>query len=141
MNDLMNFIKEKLTVPKELIAVYVVIYFLWGVLMHNFGDAVEIARFKYWWQIISCYILYMIPLSLLLRGMTWHSQYAYGVVFMGLLEFGGYALGTSIAFENNILDSMFTERNFALAMTLFFGFYIPIGNWGVEKVYGMIRKK
>ncbi len=122
----------------KLVALYVIVYFLWGVLMHNFGIYTQIARFKYWWQIITCYVLYMIPISLLLLPFAWWQQYAYGLFFMGILEFGGYAIKSSHAYENNILDKFFGERNFSLGMTLFFAAYFPIGNAAVGGLYGMM---
>jgi hypothetical protein len=125
------------TDPK-LLGIYIVVYFLWGVLMHNFGIYTRIARFKYWWQIITCYILYMIPISLLLLPFAWWQQYAYGLFFMGILEFGGYAIGSSHAYDNNLLDRFFGPRNFSLAMTLFFAAYFPIGNAAVGAIYGAI---
>ncbi len=141
MNALKEWILLKLTVDKRLIAIYCVIYFSWGMLMNWFGTAVEIAKFTYWWQVISCYIFYMVPISLLLRGLPFHAQYAYGLVAMCLLEFGGYAFGTSYAYPNNLLDQFFNERNFSLAMALFFALYFPLGNWGVGKVYRFLFKK
>lgn len=122
----------------QLVVVYVVFYFLWGVLMHNFGIWVRIARFRYWWQIITCYVLYMVPISILLKDLPWYQQYAYGLFFMGILELGGYTLKSSIAFDNNILDKIFTSRNFALAMTLFFAAYFPLGNWIVQEIHQMV---
>ena len=132
---------ERLKADPKLILVYCVVYFSWGLLMNWFGAQVEIARFTFWWQVISCYILYMVPISLLLRGLPFHMQYAYGLVAMGLLEFGGYALETSYAYPNNLLDQFFNERNFSLGMALFFALYFPIGNWGVGKLYGLLFKK
>lgn len=113
----------------RLLAIYVVVYLLWGILMHNFGIYTKIARFNNWWQIITCYVLYMIPVSLLLKEFAWYEQYAYGLFFMGILEFGGYTIKSSFAYDNNILDRFFGIRNFALAMTLFFASYFPLGNW------------
>lgn len=116
------------------------LYFSWGFAMNSFGQWAEIARFTYWWQIITCYLFYMVPVSLLLRGLPWHMQYAYGFVAMGILEFLGYALETSFAYPQNLMDQYFGVRNFSLAMALFFGFYIPIGNWAVttitRKIFG-----
>lgn len=129
---------EKLKVPTSLLATYVSVYFLWGVGMNEFGKFAEIAQFTYWWQIITCYVLYMIPISLMLRGLKWYDQYAYGLIFMCALEFGGYALETSYAYPNNILDQFFGERNFSLSMAMFFGLYFPIGNWGVGKIHQLI---
>lgn len=103
--------------------------------MHNFGIYAGIARFRYWWQIISCYILYMVPISIVLNGLPWYQQYAYGLFLIGVLEFCGYAIHSSIAFEKNILDRLFGERNFTLAMSLFFAAYFPLGNLLVHAVY------
>ena len=115
--------------------IYVVVYFLWGLTMNWFGEEVEIAKFTYWWQVITCYVLYMIPVSLLLRPYSFFTQYAYGLVAMGILEFGGYALGTSYIYPDNILDRWFGEHVFALGMALFFGLYIPVGNWLVNRLF------
>ena len=141
MNEFIKFAKSKLGVDKGLILTYVVIYFTWGMVMDNFGAKVEIARFTYWWQVITVYLIYMIPISLLLRGLPFHTQYAYGLVAMALLEFGGYALQTSYAYPDNMLDKLFNIRNFSLGMALFFALYFPVGNQLVAKVYSLIFKK
>ncbi len=120
--------------PKRLL-IYIVVYFLWGWVMNWFGEEVEIAKFTHWWQVITCYVLYMIPVSILLRPYSFFTQYAYGLVAMGILEFGGYALGTSYIYPGNILDRLFGEHVFALGMTLFFGLYFPIGNIVVNRLY------
>lgn len=140
MKELKDWILLKLTVDKRLILTYCIIYFSWGMLMNWFGAEVQIAKFTYWWQVITCYIFYMVPISLLLRGLPFHAQYAYGLVAMCLLEFGGYALETSYAYPNNLLDQFFNERNFSLAMALFFALYFPAGNWGVGKMYRFLFK-
>ncbi len=44
------------------------------------------------------------------------------------LEFSGYALQTSYAYGDNILDYFFGIRNFSLAMAIFFALYFPLGN-------------
>ena len=106
--------------------------------MNEFGKLMQIAQFTYWWQVISCYILYMVPISLLLRKLPFHMQYAYGFVAMGLLEFGGYALETSYAYPSNLLEQFFGIRNFSLGMALFFALYFPLGNWGVGKIYKVL---
>lgn len=121
--------------PSSLWFVYVVVYFLWGMAMNEFGAAVQIAKFTYWWQVITCYILYMIPISILLKDYRFFDQYAYGLVAMGALEFLGYALETSYAYPDNILDHVFNIRNFSLGMALFFALYFPIGNWAVQRLH------
>lgn len=141
MSDIENFFQAFQNIFKtdwHLVLIYVIVYFSWGVLMNSFGKWAKIARFKYWWQIITCYIVYMIPISLLLKGLPWYQQYAYGLFFMGILEVSGYAIKSSIAYDDNILDKIFTRTNFALCMTLFFAAYFPIGNWVVGMIYEMI---
>ena len=141
MNEFLNYVKSKLAVDKKLIFTYVVVYFIWGFIMDKVGAATEIAKFMYWWQIITVYILYMIPISLILRGLPFHTQYAYGLIAMGLLEFGGYALESSYAYPDNILDKLFNIRNFSLGMALFFALYFPLGNALVGKIYSIIFKR
>lgn len=140
MKDFWEWALTKLKVDKKLLLIYCVVYFSWGLLMNWFGAQVAIAKFTFWWQVITCYILYMVPISLLLRGLPFHQQYAYGLVAMGFLEFGGYALETSYAYPNNLLDQFFNERNFSLGMALFFALYFPAGNWAVNKIYQIFNK-
>ncbi len=127
--------------PKTLILVYIAIYFLWGLGMNRFGAEMEIARFTYWWQVITCYILYMVPISIILRGYKFFDQYAYGLVAMGILEFLGYWLKTSYVYPDNILDHAFNPQNFSLGMALFFALYFPAGNWLVTKIHSLIFPK
>ncbi|MEM9362106.1 MAG: hypothetical protein AAGA43_05695 [Bacteroidota bacterium] len=141
MKEFVRYASQKLKVDTRLLILYCAVYFLWGLGMNWFGTQVEIAKFTYWWQVITCYILYMVPISLVLRGLPFHAQYAYGLVAMALLEFGGYALQTSYAYPNNLLDQFFNIRNFSLGMAIFFGLYFPLGNWGVGRIYKMIFKK
>ena len=141
MGDFLEFAKRKLNVDGRLIALYCIVYFLWGAGMNWFGMEMEIARFTYWWQIISCYILYMVPISLLLRGLPFHAQYAYGLIAMCFLEFGGYALETSYAYPDNLLDRFFNIRNFSLGMALFFALYFPGGNALVGWLYRSLFPK
>lgn len=135
METFFDWAVHKVNVDKKLILTYCVLYFAWGMGMNSFGSYVEIAKFTYWWQVITCYLLYMVPISLLLRNLPFHAQYAYGLVAMGLLEFCGYAFHTSYAYPDNLIDKIFSPQNFSLGMTLFFALYFPIGNWGVNKVY------
>ncbi|WP_420399746.1 hypothetical protein [Flagellimonas sp.] len=141
MKEFWNFILQKVNVDKRLLLTYCMVYFTWGMGMDWFGEQVQIAKFTYWWQVITCYILYMVPVSLILRGLPFHMQYAYGLVAMGLLEFSGYALQTSYAYPDNILDQLFNIRNFSLGMALFFALYFPLGNWLVGKIYHALYRK
>ncbi len=135
MYSIKMMFRELLKTPKTLVITYIFIYFLWGVSMNAFGAEMEIAKFTYWWQVITCYILYMIPISILLNKYNFFNQYAYGLVAMGILEFLGYWLKTSYAYPNNILDQFFNPQNFSLGMALFFALYFPAGNWLVHKIH------
>jgi hypothetical protein len=138
MNDFFAWAKDKLSVDVRLIATYCVVYLLWGAGMNWMGTELEVAKFEKWWQVFTCYVLYMVPISLLLRQLPFHAQYAYGLIAMAFLEFGGYYFGTSYAYPNNIVERSFGIRNFALAMALFFALYFPLGNWGVGKIYSAL---
>ncbi|MFX0556930.1 hypothetical protein ACOCEA_09030 [Maribacter sp. CXY002] len=140
MNEFIAWAKIRLSVDYRLIVIYCLVYFIWGLGMNWFGAQVEIAKFTFWWQVVTCYILYMVPISLLLRNFPFHMQYAYGLIAMGILEFGGYALKTSYAYPNNLMDQFFGERTFALGMALFFALYFPLGNWAVAKLYQSVCK-
>ncbi|WP_149303178.1 hypothetical protein [Pareuzebyella sediminis] len=141
MNDFLTWAKAQLQVDRKLIATYCIVYFIWGLFMNWFGTQLEIAKFTYWWQVITCYIVYMVPISMLLRRLPYHMQYAYGLVAMGLLEFGGYFFETSYAYPGNMIEEFFGIRNFALAMALFFALYFPLGNWGVGKIYRILFQR
>ncbi len=137
LNDIKETFKNTET---SLITTYTTIYVLWGIAMNAFGTYAEIARFEYWWQIITCYVFYMIPISILLKKHTFFTQYAYGLVAMGVLEFLGYALQTSYAYPDNILDQFFQPQNFSLAMAMFFALYFPIGNYAVAALHRKVFK-
>ncbi|MCK8522348.1 hypothetical protein M0D21_12250 [Aquimarina sp. D1M17] len=137
-NILTDWLTTLKQTPKTLIITYIIIYFIWGFGMNVFGAEVEIAKFTYWWQVITCYILYMVPISIILKKYHFFDQYAYGLVAMGILEFLGYWLKTSYAYPNNILDQLFNPQNFSLGMALFFALYFPAGNWLVGKVHTLL---
>ncbi len=140
-----TFLTQKLNIlkktPKSLVLTYVIIYFLWGLGMNRFGAEMEIARFTFWWQVITCYILYMVPISILLKDYKFFDQYAYGLVAMGILEFLGYWLKTSYVYPDNLLDQLFNPQNFSLSMALFFALYFPAGNWLVSKIHRLVFLK
>jgi hypothetical protein len=141
LSQFVDWVKSKLNVDRRLILIYCVVYFLWGLAMNWFGTQMEIAKFTYWWQVVTCYILYMVPISLLLRNFPFHRQYAYGLIAMCLLEFSGYALETSYAYPDNIIERIVGQRSFGLAMALFFALYFPAGNWLVGKIYALVFHK
>jgi len=109
-------------------ALYVVLYATAGFINNRLGQLWELARFAHWWQVLTCYVLYLVPWSLAVRRLRIDQQYLYGLLALGLLELGGYSLGTSIAYPGNAFDRLFTERNFSLVMTLMFAGLLPAGN-------------
>jgi len=125
--------------PRETIWIYILLYFFVGLLMNQVGHWLEIARFTYWWQVISTYVLYMVPISILIRKLPFFTQYAYGLVAMALLEFGGYALGTSYIYPDNIIEQWFGPHVFALGMSLFFALYFPVLNKLVALIHRLIN--
>ncbi len=141
LKEFLSYAKMRFKVDKRLLLIYCIVYLVWGLGMNWFGTQVEIAKFTYWWQVVTCYILYLVPVSLLLRNLPFHTQYAYGLIATGLLEFGGYAMKTSYAYPDNALDQLFGERTFALGMALFFALYFPVGNWAVQKIYQKVFSK
>ena len=136
-----NNIKKLTKAPYSLYLIYLLVYIPWGFAMDAFGTWAEIARFNSWWQVLTCYGLYMIPISIVLKGKPFLEQYAFGLIAMGLLEFGGYYFETSYPYPNNLVEETFGIRNFALGMALFFAVYFPLGNWVVGKIHGFIFPK
>ena len=121
-------------------AIYIVVYSLIGALMNQAGQWLQIARFCCWWQVITVYVCYMVPISLAFRNLPWWQQYLYGLFPMGLLELGGYALHSSYAYPANWVDHFFSERNFSLAMTLFFATYFPLLNALVARILQALNR-
>ena len=137
---ILNRLREHFRLTGHHWAVYVVTYFLIGTVMNQAGQWMEIARFVFWWQVITVYVLYMVPVSVLLRKLPWWQQYLYGLLPMALLEFSGYALHSSYAYPHNILDRLFSERNFSLAMALFFAAYFPLLNALVARIHRLFAQ-
>ena len=134
----MDKLLPRLRVSPRTLTLYVTIYLTAGFIMNGFGKAMAIAEFGHWWQVLTCYGVYLIPCSLYVREKSAFDQYLYGLLFLGVLEMLGYSFGTSIAHPGNILDVVLTERNFSLAMTLFFAVIPPVGNWGVAAVEALV---
>ena len=91
---------------------YFLVYITAGFIMNGIGQYLEIAKFANWWQVITCYGLYLVPVSLIVKHRSSFDQYLLGLLFLGLLELGGYTFQTSIPYPGNFIDTLFTERNF-----------------------------
>lgn len=109
-------------------ALYATVLLATGFFMNTFGIVSRIARFGRWWQVLTCYGLYITPLALLIRHEPLFDQYLWGLLFIGVLELAGYSLGTSVYYPDNVLFKIFSERNFSLVMTLFFAGLFPAVN-------------
>ena len=136
---LKSFVKN-LSQPKSLWLSYVLLYVPAGFVMNTIGQVFEIAMFANWWQVLTCYGLYLIPASMMGRDRSLFDQYLWGLLVLAGLELCGYTFQTSIAFEGNIIDQILGERNFSLAMTVFFAVIIPVGNTSASALHPTIAK-
>ena len=132
MNNALTPLLESLRATPRQYALYAAIYAVWGFLNNQLGQVWELARFAHWWQVLTCYVLYLVPWSLFVRKLRVDQQYLYGLLALGVLELGGYSVGSSIAYPGNVFDRLFTERNFSLVMTLMFAGLLPAGNFLVS---------
>lgn len=126
MNSILGFAR-RLATPRQW-ALYALAYAACGFMNNQIGIWLELAEFRYPWQVLTVYVLYLVPASLMVRRRPVAEQYAWGMVVLGFLELGGYALETSIAHPDNLFDRVFGVRNFSLAMTLMFAALLPAGN-------------
>jgi len=131
-------LRQNLAVTRRQYQIYLVLYLLWGFTMNSVGKILRIAEFATWWQVFTCYGLYLVPASLLVRRYSLFQQYLYGLLTLAPLELAGYALGTSHAYPGNVLDKVLGERNFTLAMVLFFAAYFPLLNALVSGLHGRL---
>lgn len=113
------------------LCLYAALYLAWGLCMNGLGKLLRIAEFVSWWQVVSCYLLYLVPASLLVRRYGTFQQYLYGLLALAPLELAGYAIGSSRAYPGNVVDQVLGERNFTLAMVVFFAWALPLGNRAV----------
>jgi len=131
-------LRVALRIPASDWLLYAVTFALIGTAMNEIGQALRIARFTHGVQVFTVYVLYMVPIAVAMRSLPSWQQYAYGLLPMCLLEFGGYALGTSYAYPDNVLDRVFGPRNFSLAMSIFFAAYFPLLNLIVARVRSLV---
>jgi len=115
-------------------------HYLWvslvlGLCMNSLGHLLCIAHFLYWWQVVTCYWGYVVPVALLVRGRSGWDQLAWGIVSMVPLELAGYGLGSSVACPGNLLDRFLGPHDFALAMVAIGG---PIP-WLLNTVVAWLR--
>ncbi|MBN1545472.1 MAG: hypothetical protein JW902_02315 [Syntrophaceae bacterium] len=132
--DFVGYVLGLLKADPKTYLIYILLYIPTGFFMNAMGQYFRIGEYAYWWQVLTCYGLYLIPASLLVRKRSYFDQYLSGLLIIAILELPAYSLGTSIAHPNSILDQYLTPRNYTLFMTVFFAGFIPLGNWAVSKV-------
>lgn len=137
---MLDLLRHRLSVSPRTLAIYLALYLPVGFCMNAVGKALHIAEFAHWWQVLTCYGLYLVPASLSVRHRSAFDQYLWGLLFLGLLELVGYALGSSIAHPDNVLDQVLDRTNFSLAMTLFFAVIPPLGNGAVAAIERLLGR-
>ncbi len=125
---LLRRLLPRLAATQRQYLLYMAVYLVWGLISNSIGKLFAIAAFLHWWQVFTCYVVYLVPVSLLLRHHTRLEQYVYGVLALAPLELVGYSIGSSIAYDGNVIDMILGPRNFTLAMCVFFGIIPPVGN-------------
>jgi|SRR3954452_3976595 hypothetical protein len=120
------FFRRFRATPSEL-ATTCAVFFCIGVLMSSFGRWARIAEFKHFWQIGTCYLGFVVPLALFVRGLSLPLQYCVCATAFIPLEVAGYAIGSSIAYDGNPFEAVFGIRNFTAVMVAGVAFIPPIG--------------
>jgi hypothetical protein len=105
-----------------------------GAVMNGVGHLLSIAWFKHWWQVAPCYLGYVLPLALVLRGTPLASAWRTSILAFIPLELVGYALGTSVVADNNIIATIVGPHNFTLVMVILVSPTPLIGNAIVDVV-------
>ena len=127
------FFRRFRTSPWEL-AITCAVFLCIGVLMDSFGRWSGIAEFRHFWQIGTCYLGFVVPLALFVRGLSLPLQYCVCVTAFLPLEVAGYAIGSSIAHDGNAFDAVFGQHNFTAVMVAGVAFIPPIGLKIVEGI-------
>jgi len=117
-NNLIRNWASRLVVSRRELLVYLVVVLFLGSVMNSLGKLLAIAEFRHWWQVGTCYVGYVLPTALLVRHGRTIEQLAWGLLAMVPLELVGYALGTSVAYPDNVLERVLGVRNFTLAMVI-----------------------
>ena len=128
--------------PRQTLLVSLVVFLGLGVAMNAAGHALSIAWFKSWWQIVPCYLGYVLPLALLLRPLPLLERWRLSVLAFIPLELVGYAIGTSVIAPDNVIAAVVGPHNFTLAMVLLVSPTPLLGNAavdGIERIIDRLR--
>jgi hypothetical protein len=97
---------------------HVVVFVGLGATMNALGHALHIAWFRQWWQVVPCYLGYVLPLALIVRPLPLLVAWRTSILAFIPLELCGYALGTSVIADDNVIAGVLGSHNFTLAMVL-----------------------
>ena len=89
-----------------------------GVVMNGLGHLLAIAWFKHWWQIVPTYLGYVLPMALLLHKAPLGAAWRTAILAFIPLELFGYAVGSSVVADDNVIAAVLGPHNFTLAMVL-----------------------
>jgi hypothetical protein len=131
------FFRRFRAAPLE-IAITCAVFLCIGILMNAFGKWAHIAEFKHSWQIGTCYLGFVVPLALFVRGLSLPLQYCVCATAFLPLEVAGYTIGSSIAYDGNLFEAVFGMRNFTAVMVLGVAFIPPIGLKIVEGIRKLV---
>ena len=120
--------------PPRAVLVAVVVFVALGIGMNALGHAWSIAWFRRWWQVVPCYVGYVLPLAVYVRGRSPASAWATSILAFIPLELAGYALGTSVIADDNVIAALLGPHNFTLAMVLLVSPTPLVGNAIVDVV-------
>jgi hypothetical protein len=121
--------------------VYLVVYIVAGGVLQWASPYMRIAAFLHDWQVFSLYGLFLVPLSILVRGRPWHTQYVYAVAAIGPIDVIGFAIGTSIAYPGNVIERVVGTRSFTLAFVLAAGWIPVVGNIVVSRLEALLFER
>lgn len=122
--------------PRRTWLLSIVVFMALGVAMNGAGHALQIAWFKSWWQVVPCYLGYVLPLAVLLRPLPLAERWRWSLVAFVPLELIGYAIGTSVIADGNVIAAVVGPHNFTLAMVVIVTPTPLIGNWLVDRLEG-----
>jgi hypothetical protein len=108
--------------------------------MNALGHLLSIAWFKHWWQVIPCYLGYVLPLALVVRGSSTWTAWRTSVLAFIPLELVGYALGSSVVADDNIIAVLLGPHNFTLAMVLVVSPTPLLGNAIVDRLLPVVDR-
>jgi hypothetical protein len=120
---------------------YFIVYVVGGGTLQLAAPYLRIAAFLHNWQVFSLYGLFLVPLSILLRGRPWHSQYAYSVVAIAPVDIVGFAIGTSVAYPGNLIERIVGPRSFTLTFVVIAGWIPVAGNIVVSWFEGLLFER